>query len=69
MISQANNSVIRNTYANTLGEPKETVKKENSSISKQGDTSKVEQIKEALESGEYKVNLQALSEKIADELL
>ncbi|MEA2092190.1 MAG: flagellar biosynthesis anti-sigma factor FlgM, partial [Campylobacterota bacterium] len=37
--------------------------------SKQGDTSKVEQVKEALESGEYKINLEALSQKIAEELL
>jgi len=35
----------------------------------QGDMSKVEKIKESLASGEYKVDLQALSEKIADELL
>ena len=69
MISQVNGSAVRGAYANNLGEAKETDKKAMSSISEQGDMSKVEQIKEALESGEYKINLQALSEKIADELL
>ena len=67
MISQANSAVVRNTYTNNLGEPKEV--KKATTISSQGDMSKVDQIKEALESGEYKINLQALSEKIADELM
>ncbi len=69
MISQVNSSAIRSSYASNLGESKETAKKTDSTISNQGDMSKVDQIKEALESGEYKINLQALSEKIADELL
>jgi anti-sigma28 factor (negative regulator of flagellin synthesis) len=43
--------------------------KQGVSISSQGDTSKVQQIQDAIESGEYQVNLQALSEKIAEELL
>jgi len=69
MISQANSSVIRNAYANSLSEPKEAPKKSASNVSSQGDLSKVDQIKNAIDSGDYKVNLQALSEKIADELL
>ena len=68
MISQVNSSAVRSAYANNFGESKETSKTA-TNISKQGDTSKIEQIKEALESGEYKINLQALSEKIAEELL
>ncbi len=68
MISQANSSAIRTAYTNNFGDSKE-VKKAGTNISEQGDMSKVEQIKESLESGEYKINLQALSEKIADELL
>ena len=68
MISQVNSSALRSAYSNNLGEAKES-QKTTTNVSKQGDTSKVEQIKEALESGEYKINLQALSEKIADELL
>ena len=69
MISQLNSSAIRGAYTNNLGESKDVGKKVATNITKQGDMSKVDQIKEALESGEYKVNLQALSEKIADELL
>ena len=68
MISQVNSSAVRSAYTNNLAEPKET-KKAGTNVSEQGDMSKVEQIKESLESGEYKVNLQALSEKIADTLL
>lgn len=68
MISQVNSSAVRNAYASNFGEAKETSKTD-TNISKQGDTSKVEQIKEALESGEYKINLEALSQKIAEELL
>ena len=69
MISQTNSASLRSAYASNLGEPKDISKKGAATISTQGDTSKVDQIKEALESGEYKINLQALSEKIADELL
>jgi len=69
MISQTNSSALRSAYVNNFSESKGTQKKENISITKQGDTSKVEQIKMALESGEYQVNLEQLSQKIAKELL
>ena len=66
MISQTNSSGVRTAYANNFGETKEA---KGAAVSKQGDTSKIEQIKESLASGEYKVDLEALSKKIADELL
>lgn len=69
MISQVNQAGVRTAYTNTLGEEKEVSKKTSTTVSQQGDTSKVERIKEALESGEYKINLQTLSEKIAEELM
>ncbi|MDQ1244853.1 MAG: hypothetical protein QG565_1193 [Campylobacterota bacterium] len=69
MISQINSASIRSAYAGNFGEGKEVTQKNGASVSKQGDTSKVEQIREALLSGEYKINLQALSEKIAEELM
>jgi len=69
MISQINSASIRSIHANSLNENKDISKKEGTGVTKQGDTSKVEQIKEALESGEYKINLDALSKKIAEELL
>ena len=67
MISQLNSSAIRSSYASNFGESKETGKTTN--ITKQGDTSKIERIKEAIDSGEYEINLEKLSEKIAQELL
>ena len=67
MISQLNSSAIRNTYSSNLGNSKETTSKTN--VSKQGDMSKIDQIKNDLNSGEYKINIEALSQKIADELL
>ncbi len=69
MISQVNSSSVRSAYAGNLDDSKDIDKKSSTNITKQGDMSRVEQIKESLESGEYKINLQALSEKIADELL
>lgn len=69
MISQVNQAGVRTAYTNSLGEAKEVSKKASATVSQQGDTSRVEQIKESLASGEYKINLQALSEKIAEELL
>ena len=66
MVSQTNSSAVRTAYANNFGEAKDAKR---AIVSKQGDTSKVEQIKESLASGEYKVDLEALSKKIADELL
>ena len=69
MISQVNSANIRNAYANSVGEKKEVPENAATNVSQQGDTSKVERIKEALESGEYKINIEALSQKIADELM
>ena len=66
MISQTNSSAVRTAYANNFGEAKDA---KDVTVSKQGDTSKIEQIKESLASGDYKVDLEALSKKIADELL
>jgi len=69
MISQTNSTVVRSAYANSSSDVKEAAKTEGTRVSQQGDTSKVDQIKEALESGEYKINLEALSQKIAEELM
>lgn len=69
MISQAHGTSVKNAYTNNANENKDVSQKATTKVSSQGDTSKIEQIKEALDAGEYKVNLQALSEKIADELL
>ena len=69
MISQTNSSAIRSLNASNLGEAKDTKGLKSTTISAQGDTSRVEKIKEALVSGEYKIDLDKLSQKIADELM
>jgi len=67
MISNVNNPLISSgVYAANVGKG---AKKAETVVSKQGDTSKIERLKNALDSGEYKINLQALSERIADDLL
>jgi len=67
MISNMNGIVANSVYANKTSKKKKTKKTTN--VSKQGDTSKVQKIKKALSNGEYKVDLEMLSELIADELL
>ncbi|MEA1918648.1 MAG: flagellar biosynthesis anti-sigma factor FlgM [Campylobacterota bacterium] len=64
MISQVNASVINASYQEAT---KSTQKTNN--VTKQGDTSKIEQIKAEIEKGEYRIDLQALAEKIADEIM
>jgi len=66
MISQVNSGAIRSAYQNS-GQTKELEKP--ATVSSQGDTTKIDQIKQALESGEYKINIEALSQKIAEELM
>jgi anti-sigma28 factor (negative regulator of flagellin synthesis) len=69
MVSQINNIAGSSGLVNKVSVNKENIQKQGVSVSSQGDTSKVQQIKDAIESGEYKVNLQALSERIAEELM
>lgn len=69
MITQTNSAMIHNAYSNNLSDSKDVRGKAIMNITRQGDTSKVEQLKEAVHSGGYQIDLQALSEKIAEELL
>lgn len=66
-------SVLQSAYNSNLSQTKEakSVKdvQSNVVVSKQGDKSRVEHIKDAIANGEYKIDLDALSKKIADELL
>ena len=71
MISGTNSSVIRNAYASSSGGAKELTQTKETKptvVTQQGDKSRVEELKDATNSGEYKVNLNRLSEMIADEL-
>ena len=68
MISNVNNSGANLAYANNT---KSTNSKDgvNTSSSSQKENEKVEKLKESIDSGEYKVDLSALANKMADELL
>ncbi len=61
-------STIKGTAAGSLYQDATKNTQKSTTVSKQGDTSKIEQIKAEIEKGEYRIDLQALAEKIADEL-
>ncbi len=68
MISRVNNSGVGSSYANNVAS--NTQKKESTSTTATNqNSSKVDKLKESINSGEYKVDLSALSRKMADELL
>lgn len=68
MISQVNSSMVGSAYANNS--TVNTEKKQASSLTTSSQNeSKIDKIKESIGSGEYKVDLSALSKKMADELL
>ena len=68
MISSVNNSVVGSAYSNNTASTKQ--KKESASTTAtEQKSSKLEQLKESIDSGNYKVDLSALSKKMADELL
>jgi len=69
MISQFNSATMRSAMSSTLSEPKEIKKEEIQANAKLTSQSRVEQLKSSINAGEYKVDLQALAEKMAQELL
>ena len=69
MISQTSSSAVRSAYANTLGETKSPKTNAGVRANKQEGLSRVEQLKESITSGEYKINLDAVAKKMADELI
>jgi len=66
MISQTNNTLLRAAYPSKVAEAREP---KQANTTAKNETSRVDQLKEAIDSGTYKVNLDALSEKMADTLL
>jgi anti-sigma28 factor (negative regulator of flagellin synthesis) len=69
MISGVNSSVVSSAYANNMNENKEIKPNAKLSSSKDGSQTKIEKLTEAIDSGEYKIDLSALSKKMADDLL
>lgn len=68
MISKTNTAMVRNTYQNNDAQNRVN-KGSNTTVREQGDTSKVEALKASIEEGSYKIDLNTLAEKIADELM
>ena len=67
MISSVNCSLIRGAYQDNSLKTKEQ-EKSVQSITKQGDTSRIEELKASIEKGDYRVDIQALAKRIAQEL-
>lgn len=67
MISSVNGSLIKATYQEPALKTKEQ-EKSAQSITKQGDTSRIEGLKASIEKGEYRVDIEALAKRIAQEL-
>lgn len=69
MISQVNGGAIRSAYQSGETQTKADRKDDKLQVSQQGDYSKVDAIKESIEKGEYRVDLDALAQRIADDLM
>ncbi len=67
MISNLNSAAVHSAYASKTNDSKTT--EQGVEATKRNDMGGVEKLKESINSGEYKVNLDALSQKMADELL
>lgn len=62
-------SGVSSTNALYQSSIKESAKRDDMLISKQGDKSKIEELKDLVATGNYKVDLQSLAKKMAEELL
>ncbi len=69
MISQVNSAAMRSVMNNNLSEPKESKQSATVANAKLTNDNKIEQLKESINSGEYKIDLEALAQKMAQELL
>ena len=69
MISQTNNSAINAAYQTQTKSNDTRATKQNSDVAKSNEINKIEELKESINSGSYKVDIDALSEKIAESLL
>jgi anti-sigma28 factor (negative regulator of flagellin synthesis) len=71
MISHIANAGVTNRYQNSETQQKKAsnLEGETTQVSQQGDHSKIDSLKESIKNGDYQLNLRALAEKIADELV
>ena len=68
MISSINNATIRGAYQDSNLKTKEQ-EKSTQTITKQGDTSRVDELKASLDNGTYRVDIETLAKRIAQELV
>ena len=66
MISKLGLPAIRNTHQENEAK---NASKASLSVDKQGDTSRIEKLKDSITNGEYQLDLQALAKKIGEEIL
>ncbi len=62
-----NNIAVRNAYQSSDVKPR--TQEEVPPISQPKETNKIEALKASIENGDYKINLDAVANKIADELI
>ncbi len=67
MISSVNGSLIKAAYQEPSLKTKEQ-EKSTQSITKQGDTTRIDKLKASIEKGEYRVDIEALAKRIAKEI-
>jgi anti-sigma28 factor (negative regulator of flagellin synthesis) len=67
MVSSVNSSLLKAAYQEPTLKTKEQ-EKSAQSITKQGDTSRIEELKASIEKGEYGVDIKTLAKRIAQEL-
>jgi len=67
MIASVNNPLARGAYQEVSIKSKEQ-NKPAQPIMKQGDTSRIEELKASYEKGEYRVDIESLAKRIAQEL-
>lgn len=67
MISSVNSSLARGVYQDQTQKAKEE-EKSSKILNKQGDTNRIEEFKNSIENGKYRVDIEALAKRIAQEL-
>lgn len=68
MLSELNSSIGRAAFQSTNADVKSNTKK-TEQMNQSADMSKVDQLKDSISSGKYKIDLNTLSKRIADELM
>ena len=67
MISSMNGAFARGIYQEQAPKTKEQ-EKSSQLLNKQGDTNRIEELKNSIENGKYRVDIEALAKRIAQEL-